>query len=205
MIKIGITGNIGSGKSTVCKVFALLGVTAFNADLSARSFFDRNEVISQLVSMLGQEILDEKGHVKRKKVASIVFNDPPLLDRLNNLIHPLVHNDFKVWLEKQDAAYILYETAILFNSQVYKQMDKVIVVTAPLDLRLARVCLRDDADVADVLRRMKFQTPQEELEKMADYILCNDDNSLIIPQVIELDQVFRSLAEKNTHSKHTLS
>lgn len=191
MRKIGITGNIGSGKTTVCKIFALLGVPVFNADMSARGFLGHKEIISQLVSMFGKEILDERGQVNRKNVASIVFNDPPLLDRLNKLIHPLVHNDFKLWLDRQLSAYILYETAILFDSQMHRQMDKVIVVTAPLNLRIARVCQRDNVGAEDVLRRMGFQTPQEALEKMADYILSNDENSLIIPQVIELDQIFR--------------
>lgn len=190
MYKIGITGGIGSGKSTICKVFELLGVPVYYADVAARELLENDaEVKNKITAIFGKEVIDENGDIIRKKVASLVFGNENQLNKLNGIIHPAVALHFETWLKQRMAApYILKEAAILFESGAYLQMDKIITVSAPVELRIARVVKRDTVSQEEVKQRMKNQLSEEERIKRAQFVIVNDEKQLVIPQIMELHE-----------------
>ncbi len=195
MLKIGITGNIGSGKTTVSRVFALLGVPVFYADESAkRVMVADKELMDGIKANFGNESYFDDGSLNRKHIASKVFNDAEQLNILNKLVHPAVFRAFDDWAKQQTAPYVLKEAAILFESGSYKLCDKSIIVTAPLDVRMSRITERDHISADDAMARESRQMPQEEKTKLADFIINNDGTQLVIPQVMELHQTLLALA-----------
>lgn len=189
MIRIGLTGNIGTGKSTVARVFEILGVPVYHADKLARELADSDKVTEQIASLFGKQILDNQNHVDRKALALIVFSDKNKLASLNKLIHPLVEEDFLQWCEKHaDQDYVLQEAAILFESGFDRLFDSNILVTAPEELCIARVMARDGITKEMVSDRLRNQWPQEKKLKMADYEIINDEISMVIPQVLAIHQ-----------------
>jgi dephospho-CoA kinase len=187
ILKIGITGSIGSGKTTVAKIFEALGVGVFHADIEARGFYSSPEVIRQVKLIFGNQVFDPDGQVDRKKIAQLVFREPEMLARLNDLIHPLVRERFRNWCEEfAGNTYILYEAAILFESGYYKQLDKVILVTAPAELCISRVMERDGISRENVEIRMKNQWEEELKIGKADFVIINDGLTMVIPQVLEI-------------------
>ncbi|MCJ8209988.1 dephospho-CoA kinase [Mucilaginibacter sp. RS28] len=196
MIKIGITGNIGSGKTTVSKVFALLGVPVFYADTAAKEVMVKDaELMEGLVKLFGKESYLEDGVLNRKYIASKVFNNPDELAKLNALVHPAVFRAFDNWaVAYADVPYTLKEAALMFESDSYKMCDYTIVVTAPLEMRLQRVVGRDHITREEALARDARQMNEEEKIRLADYRIWNDDSRLVIPQVLELHQQFLKLA-----------
>ena len=197
MLKIGITGNIGSGKTTVSKLFELIGIPVFYADDAAKILMVTDEVlIAGIKQTFGAEsYLDDKT-LNRKHIADIVFNDEAQLAKLNALVHPAVFRAFDSWAEqeiKDGVPYVLKEAAVLFESSSYKFCDKTIMVTAPLDLRIKRVMHRDNITRQEVLNREDRQFPEEKKIQLADYVIKNDESELVIPQVLKLHQEFISL------------
>lgn len=189
MIKAGITGGIGSGKSTVSKVFGLLGVPVYVADDAAKLVLQQEKVIAQIRAFAGDGVVDEKGKIERKKLAKLVFNDKEKLAKLNAIVHPAVGKHFDDWCKQQkDAPYILKEAAILFESGSYKQTDLVITVTAPVELRIARTMQRDRISKADVVARMNNQMSDEEKIKRSQFVIHNDEHTLLIPQVLSVHE-----------------
>ena len=196
MLQVGLTGNIGSGKTTVCKVFEKLGVPVFYADLRARMIMDREEVTARVAGTFGKEILDAEGKLNRRTLAGIVFNDKEKLALLNGIIHPLVREDFLGWVgENKEEPYIIKEAAILFEAGMASQFDKIIVVAAPLEVRIARVMHRDGVSREEVLGRAANQFDEEELVARADYVIHNDDSQLVVPTILCIDQSLRSLQQ----------
>ena len=190
MIKAGLTGNIGSGKTIVCKLFELLGVPVYYADDHARRITNTPEVLEAIREEFGQQVFDTAGTLDRKKLASIVFDNKQALRTLNRIIHPRVRDDYKAWLKRQQGhSYTIQEAAILFETGHYRNFDRVIVVSAPQETRIQRVCLRDGLSRQDVLRRMDNQMEQAELEDRADHVILNDDRKLVIPQVLRLHEL----------------
>ncbi|MFY9308389.1 MAG: dephospho-CoA kinase [Bacteroidia bacterium] len=188
MIKIGITGGIGSGKSTVCKVFELLGVPVYYADNAAKELLENDsDVKDKIVTVFGREALDEKNAIDKKRLAAIVFNDKPKLEQLNAIVHPAVANNFNAW-QKQNytAPYLVKEAAILFESGAYKGVDRVITVVAPLEIKIARVMQRDKVDREQVEQRIKSQLSDEEKIERSQYVIYNDEQALLIPQIIKI-------------------
>jgi dephospho-CoA kinase len=186
MLKIGVTGGIGSGKSTVCNLFKCLEIPVFNADETGRKLLSEDkEVIEEVKNIFGEEIL-LSGKPDRKKIAQIVFANPEKLAQLNSIIHPAVRKNFREWSTQQNARYAIYEAAILFETRLYKQLDFTILVTAPESLRIERVMQRDDVDEASVKSRMKNQWVDEEKKKLADFVILNDDINPLLPQVMEV-------------------
>lgn len=188
MLKIGITGGIGSGKTTACKIFDLLGVKVYYADNRGKYLLQYNsKVIEKVKYLFGEEIYDDSGTINRPKLAGIVFKDKEKLKALEAIIHPAVKDDYENWvLENKHEPYLLKEAALLFEAGSYKDLDKIIVITAPKEIRAARVVKRDSTSLQSVMERMEHQWPEEKKAEMADFILKNDNESLLIPQIIEL-------------------
>lgn len=187
-LKIGITGGIGAGKSTVCKVFAALGIPVYDADSRAKLLLvEDSQLREEIKRYFGAQAYLEDGSLNRPWLASQVFDKPEQLKILNELVHPRVGLDFERWYAQQQAPYILKEAALLFESGAYKALDAVITVTAPEALRLRRTLMRDTArsrsQVEDIMRR---QLPEEERVSRAQFRLVNDEHSLVLPQVLRL-------------------
>lgn len=187
MISVGIAGGIGSGKSMVSNILEAMGYPVYNADLEARNIVDtNNEVIEQIKSLFGSAIYID-GKFDRVKVSKFVFNDKNLLQGLNSIVHPAVAHHFNVWKQRNANARIVFkEAAILFESGAYKQVDKVVVVVAPKQLRIDRVCQRDGVTPEQVIQRMANQLSDNELVSKSDFVIVNDGLQLLLPQVTEL-------------------
>lgn len=186
MLKVGVTGGIGAGKSIVCQVFQTLGIPVFNADDAAKGLLENDENIRNRVT----ELLGEKAYLNnkpdRKYIAYKVFNNEELLTGLNAIIHPATIAYGNTWMEQQDAAYIIKEAAIFFESGTDKGMDKMIGVSAPNELRIQRVMQRPGMTREEVQSRMQKQMLQSEKMKLCDYVIQNDDIQAIIPQVLSI-------------------
>lgn len=194
MLTVGITGGIGSGKSTVCKVFRVLGIPVFEADIVARNLQNEDPLIKNgLTDLFGVEIYDSNGLLNRRKLAEIIFKDKLLLEKVNRLIHPAVRLEFEKWKKtKSDYPYILYEAAILFETGRSHSLDFVIMVLTDEKERIARVMLRDKLSEDSIKRRISFQMPDSEKRKLADFIIENNDNQMIIPKILELNLILKT-------------
>ena len=193
MLKIGITGGIGSGKTTVCRVFETLGIPVFYADSVAKQIMVTDTILIEGVkSAFGKESYSKDGLLNNKHIASIVFQDKNQLEMLNSLVHPAVFRAFDNWVKDISSAvpYILKEAALLFESGSYQMCDKNILVTAPLDVKIARVMERDQVTKEQVVARIDKQFTDEQKHKMADYFIENTENSSVIMQVLSLHEQF---------------
>lgn len=194
MLKIGLTGGIGSGKSMVARIFKNLGVPVYHADSEAKRIMNVDqEVMRGIVDLLGKQAFN-KGKLDAGYVASRVFSDRVLLNKLNEIVHPVVRNDFVSWSGCYlDHPYIIEEAAVLFESGFYKDFDYIVVVYADDELRISRVMKRDRAEREDILKRISNQMAQDRKKELADFTIFNNDNDLIIPQVLGLHYKFLSL------------
>jgi dephospho-CoA kinase len=194
MLTVGITGGIGSGKSTVCRVFRVLGIPVFQADNVARRLQDEDaDIKSKLIEYFGPDIYMENKLLNRKKLAGIIFNSPADLERVNHLIHPAVHKEFENWKAKMTRyPYVLYEAVILFETGSAARFDYTILVVTDEKERLQRVMKRDNLSSEAILQRMRNQMQDSEKIQLASHIIKNNDNQLIIPQILILDQFFKS-------------
>jgi len=187
MKRIGLTGNIGTGKSTVARVFEVMGVPVYHADKQARLFLDTGDVKQQIAEFFGENMINAFHQVDRQALAKIVFQDHEKLAVLNNIIHPLVENDFLAWCKlNHNQAYILHEAAILFESGFDRLFDANILVTAPEHLCISRVMARDNLTLEMVTARIQNQWGQEKKMELSDYVVINDDESMIIPQILSI-------------------
>ena len=188
-IKVGITGGIGSGKSTICRIFRILGAPVFVADDVAKNLMNsNNEIIEQLIKEFGREIYSENRALNRKKLAEIIFNDNFQREKVNNIIHPAVRAEFVNWTNTQNSPYIIHEAAILFESGFYKMMDFTILITAPEEIRIERVMKRDNVDTKTVRERISKQWADDEKRELASFEMVNDNKNLIIPEILKLNE-----------------
>lgn len=194
MVKVGLTGGIGSGKTYVSKIFYHLGIPVFNADLEAARIINSNEdIIVALKNKFGNDIY-KYGKLDKKKVASIVFNDKNALEFLNKTTHPPVIEYYKKWLSiHKNASYTIKETAILFESNSYKKLDFTISVFAPQELRIKRVVQRDNVSEDKVLERVKNQMSDELKIELSDFVIYNNGKEALLPQVVDLNNKIISL------------
>lgn len=184
MKKIGITGGIGSGKTIVCKFIETLNYPVFYADIEAKKILDFDiEAKNKIIDAFGD--VYKNGTADRKKIASIVFNNKSMLEKLNSIVHPKLLQNFDNWcLKKQQNKLVFMEAAILFENNFQKCVDLSILVYAPLQKRIERASKRDKINKLLVLERIKNQSCQEDLIEIADFLLINDDQHLIVPQII---------------------
>ena len=194
MIKVGITGGIGSGKTMVCKVFELLGISVYYSDEESKKLLDNDiKVKEQIINMFGDAIINEAGNIDRKKLSAAVFGDNEKLKLLNGIVHPAVAKHFEEWLNVHSTdKYILKEAAILFESGANKLVDEVITVTAPVSLKIQRAMQRDKIAEEQVVLRMKNQWSDEEKIKLSQFVIYNDEENLIIPQILKIHEKFIS-------------
>lgn len=193
-LQIGITGGIGSGKSLVCRLFALLGVPVYDADSHAKALMTTDGIlVSQIKKEFGDLSYHTDGSLNRKWLADRVFSSQPQLEKLNSLVHPRVAVNYGEWLKQHmDQPYVLKEAALLYESGSYRLLDKIVVVSAPEDIRQKRVLNRDAHRTVEQFKGIvEKQLPEEEKLKRADYIIKNDEAALLIPQVLKLHEEFR--------------
>ena len=196
MIKIGVTGGIGSGKTSVCNVFSLLGIPVFSADAEAKEIMEIDSgIILKLNTIAGKDLYTE-GTLDRTELAKLIFNNGTMLEKVNSIVHPAVFSRFCEWTKKQEAHYIIMETAILFESGGAKIVDKVITVTAPVEERIARVVNRSNITKEEVIERMRNQMSDSDMVKQSDYVIDNSENKMIIPAVLNIhNDILKSIIE----------
>lgn len=193
MLRIGITGGIGSGKSTVCRVFAVLGVPVFEADAAGKRLLAEDPGIRHAVTEAFGDHVYAGGALDRGVLARAIFSDPAARERLNGIVHPAVRAAFTRWADEQDFPYVLMESAILVGSGGARLLDGLLLVHAPVDLRLRRTMQRDGMAGEAVRARMAAQDAEEDMKAAADHVIVNDDRRLVIPQVL---RIHRSLLER---------
>jgi dephospho-CoA kinase len=191
---IGVTGGIGSGKSLVTRIFSTLGVPIYDADSRAKRLMNTDPVlIAEIKKEFGEAAYREDGILNRDFLASTVFNNEEKLKKLNQLVHPRVQLDTEVWVkENENKRYLIKEAALLFESGANKFLDKVIVVTAPEELRKQRVLTRDTRSPQEVNKIMLNQMKEEDKVQRADFVIKNDESELVIPQVLKLHERFNT-------------
>lgn len=187
MLKVGITGGIGSGKTYVCAIFEQMGIPVYYADSRAKQLLYRDPKLkSEVKSLLGTGAYHSNGRPNRGYIGSKIFADKALLQQMNELVHPAVAEDSQRWHSQQQAPYTLKEAALLVENGSYKTLDKLIVVTAPEDIRIARVVKRDKTTTKAVRSRIKNQLPDAAKVAVADYIIVNDGSKSVLKQVAEI-------------------
>ena len=191
---VGLTGGIGSGKTTVAKMFQQLGIAIFVADTEAKKLMENSaEIHQELIGLFGKEVIDENGLPNRKLIAGKVFKDKELLEKLNQIIHPRVADYFQKWKKKQNTPYIIYEAAIIFEKKLQDRFDYTIIVTAPKEVKIQRVVQRDQISKEEVADRMKNQWSDNKKIKLADFQIENKDLELTKKNVLQLHKHLLSL------------
>ena len=186
MKKIGLTGNIGSGKTIISSCFNLLGVAVFNADVEAKSLMNEDCNLKQsLIAEFGEKAYNNN-ELNRKYLSELAFNDNLVLKRLNALVHPVVQDAFKKWSIKQSGGYVIKEAAILFESNTYQPLDAIICISCPEEIRLKRILQRDDLSEKEVRQRMSHQWSEDKKISLSDYIIINDNSCLVMPQILSI-------------------
>jgi dephospho-CoA kinase len=196
MLHIGLTGGIGSGKSTVAQLFEVLGIPVYYADDAAKQLMNTDAALKTGIKKKFGEEIYKSGELDRQYLASIVFNDPDKLELLNSLVHPATIRDAEQWFRQQTTAYIIKEAALLFESGAADHLDLVIGVYAPEDLRIKRAMDRDGVSREEVMKRINRQMDEEMKMKRCDFIITNDEQQLVIPQVLELHQKLLQLVKR---------
>lgn len=195
MLRVGITGGIGTGKSTVARVFSALGIPVYEADERAKALIEENpEIVSAIKALFGDEAYSPDGKYNKAHVAGKVFGDSPLLQKLNAVVHPAVGKDFEDWVSQQNSPYILKEAAIMNRSSGRRGsgLDKIIVVSSPLPLRIERIKARDGRSEEQIENIIRNQKTEEEFLSLADYVILNNEQQFITEQVLRIDAVLRS-------------
>ena len=188
MLKVAITGGIGSGKSLVCQVFKTLGIPIFDADAVSNQLVEHDAILKNaIIELFGKEAYKNNIY-NRKYIASIVFSQAEMLQALNALIHPKAIEAAKQWFEKQQSPYAIKEAAILFESNSEKDIDIIIGVTAPEQIRIERVMQRTGYSKEEVIKRMQQQMPDEEKMAKCNYVIQNNNTDAILPQILQIHQ-----------------
>ncbi len=195
MIRIGLTGGIGSGKTTVAKIFETLGIPVYYADDAAKRIMNEDAALREAIQQNFGEESYTNNTLNRSYLASIVFGSAEKLALLNKIVHPLTIADSEAWMQLQTGPYAIKEAALIFESDVWKDLDKVIGVSSPIELRLQRTMVRDGANREAVQARISKQMDEDEKMKRCDFVLYNDETQLLIPQVLALHEKLIAIAK----------
>ena len=194
MLKVALTGNIGSGKTLICRFFEILGVPVFYADAQAKKLYENKKILLKVKQEFGDEILTSQGNLNKTVLAEKIFTNKENLKKINSIIHPEVSKIFEEWAGNQrNKPYVIQEAAILFETGGYKRFDKSILVYAPEEILIERVMKRDGLSRKEVLNRLQNQMDQEKKKQLADYLILNDNSQLLIPQILKLHQQLMDL------------
>ncbi|MEO8854496.1 MAG: dephospho-CoA kinase [Ginsengibacter sp.] len=188
MLRIGLTGGIGSGKSTVAHIFNVLGIPVYDADAAAKRIMAEDEVLKKsLLNAFGENAYTN-GKLNRKFLSEVVFKDENKINLLNSLVHPATIKDANEWMKKQNSPYLIKEAALIFESGSDKFLDKFIGVRSPLSLRIERTMKRNNITAEEVEARIKFQMDEDKKMEFCDFIIENDEKEMLIPQVLLLHE-----------------
>lgn len=187
-MKLGVTGGIGSGKTSVCRVFNILGIPVFSADPEAREIMDNDKGIIRRINSIAGKDLYINGSLDRMELAALIFNDNTLLEKVNSLVHPVVFDHFKRWEMDQTAPYVIMEAAILFESGASKLVDRITTVVAPIEERVERVIHRNSLSREQILERMRNQMDDNSRIKLSDYVIHNSETDMIIPAILKIHE-----------------
>ena len=187
-MKLGITGGIGSGKTSVCRVFNVLGIPVFSADAEAREIMDSDPEIIEKVKRITGTDLYASGSLARMELAGLIFNNENLLKEINAVVHPVVFEHFRIWEKSVSAPYVIMEAAILFESGASELVDRIVTVVAPVEERIERVVRRNNLTREQVISRMKNQLNDEDKIRRSDYIIYNSEHEMIIPSILKIHE-----------------
>jgi len=187
-LKLGVTGGIGSGKTTVCKMFEVLGIPVFYADDEAKKIQDTNPEIREQINLLAGRDLYSAGYLDRPELAKIIFGNKVLLAEINSIIHPLVFSLFEEWVTRQDSPYSVMEAAILFESGAFRMMDRIATVVTPIEERIERLLKGNRMTREQITSRMINQIDDESRIRQSDFIIYNSENDMIIPAVLGIHE-----------------
>ncbi|MCX6248631.1 MAG: dephospho-CoA kinase [Bacteroidetes bacterium] len=199
MLTVGLTGNIGSGKSLVSEIFSTFGVPVYHADQESKKFLAAPQVRTKIIERFGEKTVSPSGEIDRTELAKIVFSDEKALLALNSILHPLVIGDFWEWRKAYGLhPYIIQEAAIIFESGIAALFDKIIHVSCPKEIAIARVIKRDGTDGNSVRQRMRYQMEDEEKAALSDFVIRNDGTGMLLPQVLFIhEQILQISANGN--------
>ena len=190
MTKIGITGGIGTGKTIVCQIFETFGIPVYYSDQRAKYLMENDKnLIRQITENFGQ-VYTKDGKLNRKKLAQIIFNDKNKLQTINQIVHPAVKADFLLWSKKQQTPYVIKESALLFESKQYTDLDYIVTVWAPLELRIIRTMQRDNISRQKVIERINNQLDDQFKIYRSDFLIINDEQTALLPQILNLHKFF---------------
>jgi len=187
-MKLGITGGIGSGKTSVCRVFSVIGIPVFSADPEAQKVMNQDSSIIGAINKLAGKNIYPEGNLDRAALASLIFKNTELLKKVNALVHPVIFENFRSWADQQSTPYVIMEAAILFESGAHKLVDRIATVIAPVEERIARVTLRNRLTREQVLERIDNQMDDYERIKLSDYVINNAENEMIIPVILRINE-----------------
>lgn len=184
--RIGITGNIGSGKSLVCKIFNHLRINTFHSDEETKKLYLLPEIRKQIIEYFNDEVYFCDGNLNKKLLSYHLFKNPNALQFIETILYPKLNETFNRWCEQQNSDFILFESAILFEKKFESQFDKIIFVSAPEDVRLQRAMFRDNCNEENVRSRMRLQWDEETKIQKSDFVIINDGKKMLFPQVVEI-------------------
>lgn len=193
MKRIGITGNIGSGKSLVCKIFNHLGINTFFSDEETKKLYLLPDIKEQILNYFNDEVYFKDGSLNKKLLSYHLFRNHKALQFIEEILYPKLNATFDKWCEQQTTNYVLFESAILFEKKFSDQFEKIIFVSAPEDIRLQRTMLRDRCNEENVRARMRLQWGEDTKKAESDFIIFNDGDKMLIPQVLEIHKILQTL------------
>jgi dephospho-CoA kinase len=195
--RLGVTGGIGSGKTTVCRIFKVLGVPVFVADAAARQLMNDDHAIRAEINAIAGKDMYSEGELNRRELAHLIFNEPEMLNRVNAAVHPAVLRAFDRWAEKIDAPSVIIEAAILFEAKADILVDRIVTISAPVEERISRVMGRSELSREEVIERINNQLEDDEREEQSYYVINNADNEMIIPEILKIHADMLRLAGKD--------
>jgi dephospho-CoA kinase len=195
-LKLGVTGGIGSGKTTVCKVFEVLGIPVFLADVEAKRIQENDRDLQIKINSLAGKDLFPEGKLNRAEMAGLIFNNKDLLEKVNSVVHPAVFSSFMEWIRKQDSPYSIMEAAILIESGGFRLMDRIVTVITPLEERIERLIRGNKLSREQIIERIKNQIDDESRVKQSDFVISNSENDMIVPAVLGIHEEMLKLCKK---------